>query len=80
MPAAMAMGLAMGLAMVLGVGLMAQAPAELKVGDMALDFSLQGTDGKLHTLADYRDKKAVVVATWPTSWPAWIRSKAKAAT
>jgi thioredoxin-dependent peroxiredoxin len=58
----------MGLAMVLGVGLMAQAPAELKVGDMAPDFSLQGTDGKLHKLADYRGKKAVVVAWFPKAF------------
>jgi peroxiredoxin Q/BCP len=58
----------MGLAAVLGVGLMAQAPAELKVGDMAPDFSLQGTDGKLHKLADYRGKKAVVVAWFPKAF------------
>ena len=60
--------MAMGMAMVLGVGLMAQAPAELKVGDMAPDFSLQGTDGKLHKLADYRGKKAVVVAWFPKAF------------
>ena len=57
-----------GLAMALGVGLMAQAPAELKVGDMAPDFSLQGTDGKLHKLADYSGKKAVVVAWFPKAF------------
>ena len=60
--------MALGMAMVLGVGLMAQAPAELKVGDMAPDFSLQGTDGKLHKLADYRGKKAVVVAWFPKAF------------
>lgn len=60
--------MAMGMAMVLGVGLMAQTPAELKVGDMAPDFSLQGTDGKLHKLADYRGKKAVVVAWFPKAF------------
>ena len=54
--------------MVLGAGLMAQAPAELKVGDMAPDFSLQGTDGQLHKLADYRGKKAVVVAWFPKAF------------
>ena len=32
---------------------MAQAPAvELKVGDMAPAFSLPGSDGKTHTLAE----------------------------
>ena len=60
--------MAIGMAMMLGVGLMAQAPAELKVGDMAPDFSLQGTDGKLHKLADYRGKKAVVVAWFPKAF------------
>ena len=47
---------------------MAQAPAELKVGDMAPDFALQGTDGKLHKLADYRGKKAVAVAWFPKAF------------
>ena len=35
--------LAMGLATGLVAGVMAQSPAELKVGDMAPDFTLQGT-------------------------------------
>jgi peroxiredoxin Q/BCP len=60
--------LAIGVAMMMGVAAMAQAPAELKVGDMAPDFALQGTDGKLHTLADYRGKKAVVVAWFPKAF------------
>ncbi|MCC6991662.1 MAG: peroxiredoxin [Acidobacteria bacterium] len=64
----MRVAVAIGLAMVLGVGVMAQGPAELKVGDMAPDFSLQGTDGKLHKLADYRGKKAVVVAWFPKAF------------
>ena len=32
----------------------AQAPVELKAGDKAPNFSLQGTDGKTHTLAEYK--------------------------
>jgi peroxiredoxin Q/BCP len=43
---------------------MAQAPAELKVGDVAPAFSLPGTDGKTHTLAEYKGK-FVVVAWYP---------------
>src|SRR3990170_4793782 len=43
----------------------AQAPVELKVGDMAPDFSLAATDGKTYKLSDFRGKKAVVVAWFP---------------
>jgi peroxiredoxin Q/BCP len=39
--------------------------AELKVGDQAPPFSLQGTDGKTHALADYRGKSWVVLAWFP---------------
>lgn len=59
---------AMGLTVVLAVGAAAQAPAELKIGDMAPDFSLQGTDGKLHRLSEYRGKKAVVLAWFPKAF------------
>jgi peroxiredoxin Q/BCP len=41
------------------------ARAELKVGDAAPDFSMQGTDGKTHKLSDYRGKQAVVLAWFP---------------
>jgi thioredoxin-dependent peroxiredoxin len=49
------------------VGLVAAAaaprvPADLKVGDKAPDFSLPGTDGKTHTLSEYRGK--TVVLAW----------------
>ena len=59
-------------ASVLVVGLAAsaltQAPAvELKVGDMAPDFSLAGSDGKTHKLSDYRGK-AVVLAWFPKAF------------
>ena len=59
---------AIGLAAALTVGAMAQAPVELKVGDAAPDFNLQGTDGKAHKLSDYRGKKAVVVAWFPKAF------------
>jgi peroxiredoxin Q/BCP len=39
--------------------------AELKPGDEAPDFSLPGTDGKTHRLADYRGKQVVVLAWFP---------------
>ena len=50
-------------------GQMAAAPAmTVKVGDMAPDFNLQGTDGKTHKLSDYRGKSAVVVAWFPKAF------------
>lgn len=39
-----------------------QAENELKPGDMAPDFTLQGSDGKTYTLSEFRGKKPVVVA------------------
>lgn len=41
--------------------------AGLAVGDVAPDFALQGTDGKLHKLSDYRGQ-AVVVAWFPRAF------------
>jgi thioredoxin-dependent peroxiredoxin len=41
---------------------------ELKVGDMAPDFSLAGSDGKTYKLADYRGKQAVVLAWFPKAF------------
>jgi thioredoxin-dependent peroxiredoxin len=50
----------------------AQAPGasavELKVGDKAPNFKLQGSDGKTHSLADFAGKKAVVVAWFPAAF------------
>lgn len=45
----------------------AQYSADLKVGDMAPDFSLPGSDGKLHKLSDYRGK-TVVLAWFPKAF------------
>ncbi len=40
-----------------------QAPkTHLKVGDVAPDFSLPGTDGKTYKLSDFRGRKNVVLA------------------
>ena len=38
---------------------------ELKVGDKAPDFTLQGADGKTYTLADFRGRQAIVLAWFP---------------
>ncbi|MGH9373495.1 MAG: peroxiredoxin [Vicinamibacterales bacterium] len=52
----------------------AQTPAapnpgpEVKVGDQAPDFALEGSDGKTHKLSDSRGKKAVVLAWFPKAF------------
>jgi cytochrome oxidase Cu insertion factor (SCO1/SenC/PrrC family) len=45
----------------------AQNPTELKVGDTAPAFSLQGSDGKVHKLSDYKGK-TVVLAWFPKAF------------
>ena len=40
----------------------------LKVGDMAPDFTLRGTDGQKYTLSQFRGKKAVVLAFFPAAF------------
>ena len=39
--------------------------ADLKVGDPAPAFTLQGSDGKTYSLADYKGKKGVILAWYP---------------
>jgi peroxiredoxin Q/BCP len=50
--------------MLLGAAASAQ---ELKVGDVAPDFSLPGTDGKTHRLSDLKGK-TVVLAWFPKAF------------
>ena len=71
MRALLTMGLVGALA---AVTIVAQAPSSapqesvLKVGDIAPDFTLQGTDGKTHKLSEYRGKQAVVIAWFPKAF------------
>jgi cytochrome oxidase Cu insertion factor (SCO1/SenC/PrrC family) len=44
-----------------------QYSADLKVGDPAPAFSLQGSDGKTHKLSDYKGK-TVVLAWFPKAF------------
>ena len=69
--------LTMGLVASLAVGaVVAQGPPNaapavptvVKVGDMAPDFTLPGTDGKTHKLSDFRGKQAVVIAWFPRAF------------
>jgi peroxiredoxin Q/BCP len=48
----------------------AQGTVTLKVGDQAPDFTMKGSDGKTYSLADYRGKKAVVIAWFPKAFTA----------
>jgi thioredoxin-dependent peroxiredoxin len=41
---------------------------ELKVGDLAPDFTLPGSDGQTYKLADYRGRQAVVLAWFPKAF------------
>jgi len=41
--------------------------AEVKTGDQAPDFALQGSDGKVHKLSDYQGK-VVIVAWFPKAF------------
>jgi len=46
----------------------ATATPSLKRGDKAPDFSLEGSDGKTHKLADHAGKEVVVVAWFPKAF------------
>jgi len=41
---------------------------ELKIGDVAPAFSLVGSDGQTHSLAEFKGKKAVVLAWFPKAF------------
>ena len=44
------------------------AAAELKVGNMAPDFTLQASNGKTYTVSDFRNKQAIVLAWFPKAY------------
>jgi peroxiredoxin Q/BCP len=55
----------------MGLALTATAQAQqvdLKVGDMAPNFTLQASNGKTYTLSDFRGKQAVVLAWFPKAF------------
>lgn len=61
-------GVGMVLSLAAAVTGRAQNTVELKVGDDAPNFSLRGSDGKTHTLAEYKGKSAVVLAWFPKAF------------
>jgi peroxiredoxin Q/BCP len=64
-----------GLGIVLGGGI-AKA-ADLKVGDKAPDFTLKASDGKTYSLADFKGKKAVVIAWFPKAFTGGCTAECK---
>jgi peroxiredoxin Q/BCP len=64
---------AIGAGVILGVAGLVVATAvaaELKVGDEAPPFTLQGSDGKTYSLADFKGKQPVVLAWFPKAFTA----------
>ena len=55
-------------AMMLFAGAAGAQDAQLQVGDMAPDFTLQASDGHTYTLADFRGEQAVVIAWFPRAF------------
>ena len=61
-------GISLMFTVMVGLSMSQSTNAELKVGDQAPDFALQGSDGKTYRLADFRDKQAVVLAWFPKAF------------
>ena len=65
------------------LGASAQQPMagqpELKVGEVAPDFTLSATDGKTHTLAESRGKQAVVLGVVPEGVHRWLNGRMQVA-
>ena len=53
---------------------------ELAVGDMAPEFSLEATDGKTYTLADFHGKETVVLAWFPRAYTSGCTIECKSLT
>lgn len=62
------LGASLGFVLLASAAAMAQGPVDLKPGDAAPPFSLQGSDGKIHRLADFKGKQAVVLAWFPKAF------------
>ncbi len=62
---------------VLSIAVRLTSAAELKVGDPAPTFELKGSDEKLHNLADFKDKKVVVLAWFPRAFTGGCTAECK---
>lgn len=58
---------ALTLIMILSIGCLSTTTmaTDLRVGDLAPQFNMQGTDGKSYQLSDYQGKQAIVLAWYP---------------
>jgi thioredoxin-dependent peroxiredoxin len=61
-------GRTLAVALALVAGAVTSRAGELKVGDVAPDFILDASDGKAYHLADFKGKKAVVLAWFPKAF------------
>jgi peroxiredoxin Q/BCP len=71
----MLMSLVLACAAVFGPG--SATAQELKPGDQAPDFALPGSDGKTYRLADFKGKRAVVVAWFPRAFTGGCTAECK---
>ncbi len=55
----------------------AAAQGELKAGDPAPGFTMTGSDGKTYNLADFKGKKAVVIAWFPKAFTGGCTAECK---
>jgi peroxiredoxin Q/BCP len=58
----------LGLAFCTGAGDDGKTAGELGPGDAAPGFSLPGSDGTTYTLADFKGRRAVVLAWFPKAF------------
>ena len=72
-----AIGALLGASLALVWGAGGALAEEPKVGDPAPAFSLPGSDGKIHTLADYKGKSAVVLAWFPKAFTGGCTAECK---
>jgi thioredoxin-dependent peroxiredoxin len=64
----LSIGVSIAAVFVAAASIHAHTPGDLKAGDPAPAFKLEGSDGKTYRLADFAGKKAVVLAWFPKAF------------
>src|SRR5205085_11934295 len=67
-PMTKALGVALLAVALCGLAALPAGAADLKIGDKAPNFTLQASDGKTYSLADFKGKQAVVLAWFPKAY------------